>query len=74
MGWFFSQRSDNELGEYLPDEKATLQQGSEYLEASSKPEAKEKCDEVASEYNAVESSVEPAENEGGWMCNFKFWG
>lgn len=73
MSWFFSKPSNNELGEYLPDDEATLQEGSEYIQASNKPEAKEKCDEVAAAYDAVESRVEPTDDDGGWMCKFKFW-
>ncbi len=65
--------SNNELGEYLPDDNAQLQEGSEYLEASSQPEAVEKCKEIAAEYGATESEVEQLQTEKDWNCKFWFW-
>ena len=35
MFWNPKNRANNELGEYLPDDNAQLQEASEYLEASS---------------------------------------
>jgi hypothetical protein len=70
----FGKPSDNELGEYLPDGEAEVKEGSEYIEAKTKPEAQEKCEEIASQYGATDSEVEPLENDGDWNCKFKFWG
>lgn len=74
MGWFFSKSSDNELGEYLPDDEATLQEGSEIIEAKGDKAAEKECKEVASQYNAVSSEVEPTDQQDTWNCKFKFWG
>jgi len=74
MGWFTpSKISNNELGEYLPDEEAQLSEGNEYLEASTQPEAVKKCQEIAQEYDAVDSDVEQLESEKKWNCKFWFW-
>jgi hypothetical protein len=71
---FFSKPSDNELGEYLPDGEATLQEGSEIIEAKGKNAAEQECKGVASQYDAVSSEVEPTDQQNTWNCKFKFWG
>ncbi len=54
MIWFSKKKtSDNELGEYLPDEEAQLQEGSEPIQAKSRDEAQKKGKEVASQYDSV---------------------
>lgn len=73
MFWNPKNRANNELGEYLPDDNAQLQQGSEYLEASSYSEAEQKCEEIAAEYGATESKVERLQEEKDWNCKFWFW-
>jgi hypothetical protein len=73
MSWF-SKKSDNELGEYLPDSEAQLLTGHDTVRGKSRDEAEEECADVASEYNAVSSEVEPTESEDTWNCKFRFWG
>ncbi|MCF4968393.1 hypothetical protein [Nostoc sp. CMAA1605] len=74
MGWFFSKPSDNELGEYLPDDEATLQEGSEIIESENLESARKECKDVASQYDAVSSDVEETSQDNTWNCKFKFWG
>ncbi len=75
MIWFSKKKtSDNELGEYLPDEEAQLQEGSEPIQAKSRNEAEKKCKEVASQYDAVESEAKPTKRNNEYDCRFKFWG
>ncbi len=50
MFWILKNKiSYNELGEYLPDEEAQLDEESERIQAENESEAKEKCQEIASE-------------------------
>jgi hypothetical protein len=75
MPWFRS--TGSEMGDYLPDDEATLQEEQIPVKGKTEDEAREKCQEEASEYNAVESRVEPfddTEETGIWNCKFKFWG
>lgn len=74
MGWFSWGGSGNEMGEYLPDDEATLQEGSEIIEAGSREEAEKACKDVASEYDAVSSKVEDTQDDNTWNCKFRFWG
>jgi uncharacterized protein YfaA (DUF2138 family) len=75
MGWFSKNKiSDNELGEYLPDEEAQLQEGSEPIQARNDKQAQEKCKEVASEYGGVEANAKPTNRKNEYDCKFKFWG
>jgi hypothetical protein len=75
MGWFSKKKtSDNELGEYLPDEDAQPYEESEEIAASSEPEAQEKCRETAAEYGGTNPQVKPTERKGRWNCNFTLWG
>lgn len=42
MGWFTPKKtSDNELGDYLPDDEAQRQEGSEPIQATGQKEADE---------------------------------
>ncbi|MCC5638253.1 hypothetical protein LC593_20925 [Nostoc sp. CHAB 5844] len=72
MPWFKS--TSSEMGDYLPDDEATLIEGCEIVGGSNEKEARENCQEVASQYDAVESEVEPTKDEDTWNCKFKFWG
>lgn len=74
MGWFSWGGTSNEMGEYLPNDEATLQEGSEIIEAKDKESAREECKDVASQYDAVSSDVEETEQDNTWNCKFKFWG
>lgn len=75
MGWFTPKKtSDNELGDYLPDDEAQLQEGSEPIQAKNPQEAEKKCEEIAAEYNAVESKAHPTDRKDDYDCRFKFWG
>ncbi|BAY94383.1 MULTISPECIES: hypothetical protein [unclassified Tolypothrix] len=74
MGWFSWGGTSNEMGEYLPDDEATLQEGSEIIEAKNKESAREECKDVASQYDAVSSDVEETDQDNTWNCKFKFWG
>jgi hypothetical protein len=74
MGWFSWGGTGNEIGEYLPDDEATLQEGSEIIEAKGKNAAEQECKDVASQYDAVSSEVEPTDQQNTWNCKFKFWG
>ncbi|HLP88604.1 MAG TPA: hypothetical protein VK184_08455 [Nostocaceae cyanobacterium] len=72
MSWF-SKRSYNELGEYLPDSEADLQQGEDTVKGKNMQEAKKECEELAAEYDAVSSDVEATDQQDIWKCKFKFW-
>ncbi|HAG83464.1 MAG TPA: hypothetical protein DCL61_20530 [Cyanobacteria bacterium UBA12227] len=75
MRWFTPKKiSDNELGEYLPDDEAQLQEGYEPIQAENDAEAQEKCREVASEYGGVQANAEPTDRKNEYDCRFKFWG
>lgn len=73
MSWF-SKPSDNELGEYLPDDEATLQEGSETIEAKGEKNAEKECKKVAAQYDAVSSKAKKTGQNNVWDCKFKFWG
>lgn len=66
--------SENELGEYLPDEDAQQYEESERIQAENESEAKEKCQEVAGEYGGTEPKVEETNVDNLWDCKFKLWG
>lgn len=72
MPWFRS--TGNEMGDYLPDDEATLLQGQDTVKGKNKDEAQESCADLASEYNAISSDVEETEDDDTWICKFKFWG
>lgn len=75
MGWFFSKPSDNELGEYLPDEEAQPYEQTEPIQAESRPEAEEICKDTAAKYGGTEPSVEKLPgSEKDYDCKFKLWG
>lgn len=48
--------------------------GSEIIEAKGKGAADRECKDVASQYGAVSSEVEPTDQQNTWNCKFKFWG
>ncbi|MCM0592285.1 MAG: hypothetical protein ACSI46_15075 [Gloeotrichia echinulata DVL01] len=73
MPWW-SRSTANEMGDYLPDDQATLQEEQIRVQGKNEQEAREKCREEASQYDAVESDVEPTKDDNTWNCKFKFWG
>ncbi|HLP89353.1 MAG TPA: hypothetical protein VK184_12275 [Nostocaceae cyanobacterium] len=68
----FRGTAGNELGEYLPNEEAELQEESERIQANNQQEAKEKCDQVAKEYGGIESKAERID-KNLYDCKFKVW-
>lgn len=66
--------SDNELGEYLPNDEAQPYEESERIKAKNESEAREKCEEVASEYGGIDPKVEETNVDNIWDCKFKLWG
>lgn len=74
MVWYPSNPlSENELGEYLPEDDAQLQEGSEPIHAKNPQEAEKKCKKTAAEYDAVESKANPTDSKDKYDCRFKFW-
>lgn len=73
MPWW-SKSTGSEMGDYLPDDEATLQEGSETIQAKSRDEAEKECKDVADQYGSVSSKVEDTEEDNTWNCKFKFWG
>jgi hypothetical protein len=76
MGWFGSKQkpSDNELGDYLPDGEAQLQDGYEPIQASGQKKADKVCEEVANEYGGTDAKAHPTDRKNEYDCRFKFWG
>jgi len=72
MPWFRS--TGSEMGDYLPDGEATIQEEQIPVKGKNEKEATKKCKEEAAQYDAVESSVEPTNEDNTWNCKFKFWG
>ncbi|MEM6256633.1 MAG: hypothetical protein AAF821_27310 [Cyanobacteria bacterium P01_D01_bin.156] len=68
----FKSRAVEDYGKYLPDEEAVLEEESHYIWARSKPKAKQRCEEIASEYDGIDPEVEsigPSEFD----CRFGVW-
>ncbi|MFK0732121.1 MAG: hypothetical protein ACFKPT_09285 [Gloeotrichia echinulata GP01] len=75
MVWFFGNPSNNELGEYLPEDEAQPYEQSEPIQALSQSEAQETCKEIASEYGGTEPYAEPVKGSNkDYNCKFKLWG
>lgn len=76
MSWFRSKKksSDNELGDYLPEDDAQQYEQSEPIQAYNKEDAEEKCDELAASYGGTEPEVEHTGRKGEYDCKFKLWG
>ncbi len=75
MGWFTPKKtSNNELGDYLPDDEAQLQEGSEPIQATGQKEADELCEEVAAEYGGTDAKAHRTDRKNEYDCRFKFWG
>lgn len=75
MVWLPKKISENELGEYLPEDDAQPYIQSETIQAENEPEAIEKCKETAAEYGGTEPKVEELDNGNNlWDCKFKLWG
>lgn len=66
-------KSNNELGEYLPDSEAQPSVETEEIGARNRTEAQKKCRETAEEYGGIEANVSPTDRPGRWNCNFKLW-
>jgi hypothetical protein len=62
------------MGDYLPDDEATLQEEHTRVQGKDESEARQNCKQEAAQYDAVESDVEPTKDEEEWLCKFKFWG
>ncbi|AFZ27265.1 hypothetical protein Cylst_5231 [Cylindrospermum stagnale PCC 7417] len=73
MGWFSKLRTDNELGEHLPDSDAQPCTESEEIGARNKSQAQKKCQETAEEYGGTDAKVSSTDRPGRWDCNFKVW-
>jgi len=66
--------SNNELGEYLPDDQAQPYEESETIQAKSRDEAEEKCEETAVDYGGIDPKVDEVDSGNGfWDCKFKLW-
>jgi hypothetical protein len=75
MGWFFNKPSDNELGEYLPEDDAQLYEQVEPIQAENEPEAQQICKELASEYGGTDARAEQVSgSDKDYDCKFKLWG
>ena len=75
MSWSPKKKTSNkEFGEYLPDDEAQLNEGSEPIYTRNDKQAQEKYQEVAAEYGGVEAKVEPTDRKNEYDCQFKFWG
>ena len=62
------------MGDYLPDDEATLQEEQTIVRGKDIKEAEEACKQEASQYDAIDAGVEETEEDGDWLCKFKFWG
>jgi len=72
MSWF-SKKSSQDYGDYLPDDEATLQKESIPIQADSRKEAEENCQEEAKAYDGFEAKVEKVEgSDKDYDCHFKF--
>ncbi|AFZ61352.1 hypothetical protein H6G54_02775 [Anabaena cylindrica FACHB-243] len=73
MGLFSKPKTDNELGEYLPDSDAQPCTESEEIGARNRSQAQKKCEETAEEYGGTDAQASPTDRPGRWDCNFKVW-
>lgn len=62
----------NELGKYLPDPEAQLEEESERLKAKNQLEADKKCLDIAQEYGGTDAKAKPI-GKKLFDCRFKVW-
>ncbi len=74
MGWF-SKKSSQDFGDYLPDDEATLQEMNIPIQAYSDDKAQKECKDEAKEYDGFDAKAEKVEgSDKDYNCKFKFWG
>jgi hypothetical protein len=67
-----SNRSGNELGEFLPEDDAQLCEECELIQACNMPQARRRCKQVADAYGGIGSKAVRID-EGLFNCKFKVW-
>lgn len=71
MSWF-SKKSTQDYGDYLPEDEATIHEETIPIQADNRKDAEQLCKEEAQEYDGFDAEIEP---KGGkdYDCRFKFW-
>jgi hypothetical protein len=74
MSWF-SKKTSQDFGEYLPDDEATLQEINVPIQAKNQKQADKTCEEEAKKYDGFDSKAQPVDgSDKDYDCRFKFWG
>ena len=70
--WNPFKSTGNEFGEYLPDEKATLETEEHFIEAKNADRAQEKCEQIAQEFGGIKPKARSID-KGKFKCKFGVW-